>query len=83
MFCHNCGKKLPDGLNFCTACGTKLIVPTAPAEKVAPAEPERPLAQHQSLPLTRVDSPVIGGNVREADKGGAGPAGLPPKAAEG
>ena len=36
MFCHNCGKKLPDGLNFCTACGTKLIVPPAPVE------PERP-----------------------------------------
>jgi len=40
MFCHNCGKKLPDGLNFCTACGTKLIVPTVPADKASPVQGE-------------------------------------------
>ena len=25
MFCHNCGLKLPDGVNFCPSCGTKCM----------------------------------------------------------
>lgn len=24
MYCKNCGKKLPDGVQFCTGCGTKV-----------------------------------------------------------
>ena len=38
-----------------------------------PLVPRRPAT---CLPLMRADSPVSGGNVRTADKGGAGPAGL-------
>jgi hypothetical protein len=26
MFCHNCGNQLPEGSEFCTKCGTKLII---------------------------------------------------------
>ena len=34
MFCKNCGKPLPDGTKFCTACGTQLAAaqPAAPVE---------------------------------------------------
>ncbi len=35
MFCIKCGKELPDGSIFCSACGTRL----AEAESAAPATP--------------------------------------------
>ena len=31
--CPNCGNVNPEGTNFCSACGTKLVVPTPPAAK--------------------------------------------------
>lgn len=32
MFCHNCGKQIPDNSKFCTGCGTK-IANAAPAQQ--------------------------------------------------
>jgi len=41
MFCHNCGKELFTGCNFCPGCGTK--VQDAEADTVNTAElPETP-----------------------------------------
>ena len=44
QFCQNCGKKIPNGANFCPGCGTKLAYPkaaqshdTAAAVRPAPA----------------------------------------------
>lgn len=37
-YCSNCGKQLPDNVNFCTACGTAVsAAPSAPS--VSPATP--------------------------------------------
>ncbi len=35
MYCPNCGKKIPEGANFCGACGTKLL-------KASQMQPDRP-----------------------------------------
>ena len=47
MFCHNCGKELPDGSKFCSVCGEKQVfgepaVPAVAAAPVGPAVPENP-----------------------------------------
>lgn len=34
MFCHNCGKEIPEGAQFCTNCGTP-VGGTSPAENSA------------------------------------------------
>ena len=45
VFCNNCGNKVPDGSNFCSACGSKLSVavntPAYEPEEV-PVEKKRP-----------------------------------------
>lgn len=46
MFCPHCGKQLPDGARFCTACGAAL---TGPQSAPAPARPDTP-AQPQYAP---------------------------------
>lgn len=35
MFCTNCGKKVPDNINFCPSCGTKIV---AKEEEIIRAE---------------------------------------------
>ena len=38
MFCHNCGKRLPDGVNFCRYCGARQWFSSgAPADAARPA----------------------------------------------
>lgn len=42
MFCSNCGKVLPDGAKFCSACGQPIEIPyETPAPEPAP-EPPKP-----------------------------------------
>ncbi len=46
MFCKNCGKELVDNINFCPACGEKLLVAeTAPVEETAPAAEAIPMTE--------------------------------------
>lgn len=52
MFCSNCGTKLPEGANFCSACGAKVIV----------ADP----GKQDIKPVT--DNTLTGIPQREADK---------------
>ncbi len=45
MFCPNCGANLPDGLNFCTSCGSQMSAPSAqpaPESYQQPPQPTRP-----------------------------------------
>ena len=53
MYCHNCGKQIPNGVNFCHHCGASQTIvygveetqppaPEAPAPKPAPPAPEAP-----------------------------------------
>ncbi len=36
MFCHNCGKEIPEGAQFCTNCGTPVGAPAPASEPVVP-----------------------------------------------
>ena len=40
MFCHSCGKQLPDGVKFCPACGTKIHRPESSAAVTPDPGPE-------------------------------------------
>ncbi len=42
MFCTNCGKELPEGVNFCPFCGVRVA---APAGRTAPVPPQDDLFQ--------------------------------------
>lgn len=53
MFCKNCGTQLPDGMKFCTICGT----PVAPAETVAPQEAEDFISLTQSFDADQIAEP--------------------------
>ena len=54
MFCKNCGSQLPDGVAFCTACGTP--VPVAPQAPVMPQPPMAPQA-----PVNPYAQPIVPG----------------------
>ena len=65
MFCRKCGAKLPDGVPFCSNCGTPTAVtpsapmaaPTAvvpPAAPVMPVPPTAPVPE----PIAPVETPV-------------------------
>ena len=42
MFCHACGKQLPDDAQFCTACGAKISAfSTAPDSRAALSQPRK------------------------------------------
>ena len=56
MFCTNCGKKLPDGINFCPFCGTKILVITEEAA-------EEPVIE---APAVEESGPVVKEAVIEA-----------------
>lgn len=43
MFCHNCGKELPDGAKFCSVCGTPTAAPAQP--EAAPIDLDAPVTQ--------------------------------------
>ena len=46
QFCTKCGNPLPDGMKFCTGCGTTIGGPSAPAAQApAPQIPVAPVAQ--------------------------------------
>ncbi len=52
-FCTNCGKQMADGVKFCTACGTPVTAPAAPAPiapstATAPMEPAAPVVEQQA-----------------------------------
>lgn len=36
MFCSNCGTKLPEGANFCSACGAKVVVTDPGKQNIKP-----------------------------------------------
>ncbi|MEW5945948.1 MAG: DUF4013 domain-containing protein [bacterium] len=58
MFCHNCGKALPDGAKFCTGCGAKQEVSSAPTQAMTSppripaldAPPAQPAASQPRTP---------------------------------
>lgn len=43
MFCHNCGKELPEGAKFCSVCGTPTAAPAQP--EAAPIDLDAPVTQ--------------------------------------
>ncbi|MBQ0041570.1 MAG: zinc-ribbon domain-containing protein [Clostridiales bacterium] len=45
MFCSNCGNRVPDGANFCSACGARLAVA---ADTLAVEPVEMPLVEERS-----------------------------------
>ena len=51
MFCKNCGSQLPDGVAFCTACGTPVsVAPQPPVAPQAPVMPQPPVAPQPPMP---------------------------------
>ena len=44
MFCHNCGKQVPDGSSFCPMCGRTL------AAAPQPEQPTQPTYTYQEQP---------------------------------
>lgn len=40
MFCHQCGKKNPDGALFCCNCGTRLFAGNVGNQQAAPVRPQ-------------------------------------------
>lgn len=54
MFCENCGKQIPDTAAFCTGCGAKTNMASAPAEPVMSAA----AASVSSQPAPVFQSPV-------------------------
>jgi len=57
MFCHKCGRELPEDAVFCPACGNRVAPPVQPTvEPVKPvAQPVRPVVQ----PVQPVVLPII------------------------
>ncbi|MBQ6705366.1 MAG: zinc ribbon domain-containing protein [Opitutales bacterium] len=51
MFCSNCGKKVPEGANFCASCGSKIVRPN-------PAVSGNLASQKQKNPLPTKPSGV-------------------------
>ena len=50
MFCQKCGKQLPDGSNFCTGCGNKVIKATAPKPQPVQQPTPQPVQAQQQRP---------------------------------
>jgi hypothetical protein len=48
VFCTNCGKSMPAGHRFCTACGNKLWIPETPPERMQYQEHDA--AQYEEEP---------------------------------
>lgn len=57
MYCHNCGKELPDGSKFCPDCGAAQAA--APKMNSAPARPAAPTVTLNSRTLLIVAGAVI------------------------
>lgn len=47
MFCTNCGSQIPDGANFCVACGAPAKRPQPPQAPVPPSPQPQPLVPAQ------------------------------------
>ena len=45
MICNKCGKTLPDDSTFCQFCGSKIEIPTTPAEETPSVSKEEALAK--------------------------------------
>ena len=45
MFCHKCGKELPENAAFCPACGERIAPSVRPI--VQPVQPEAPRPENQ------------------------------------
>lgn len=53
VFCTNCGNQVPNGIKFCTSCGT-------PLKEVAPAQPAQSAQQPvQQQPATIYTAPPV------------------------
>ncbi len=50
MFCHNCGKELPEGARFCVHCGTSVMA--APVPEAAPVKALAPEAVPAAAPIS-------------------------------
>jgi TM2 domain-containing membrane protein YozV len=59
MYCHNCGKQLPDGTRFCPDCGAA-NAPTAGAPPAAPPPVTGiPVAQEAASPKSRLVATLL------------------------
>lgn len=54
MKCPNCNTELPEGVVFCTECGSRIVAAPAPQPEVSAAEP----AAREAVPETAPEAPV-------------------------
>lgn len=58
MFCYLCGKELPDGAQFCPACGAKAATPAVEPVPPPPQPPEKPVVP-PSQPSATPSTPAV------------------------
>lgn len=69
MYCHNCGKQIPDGAKFCTGCGAAQLIEDpagAAAPQPAPARPAP--ARPAAAPVRQPARPQPGAHTQPAPK---------------
>jgi hypothetical protein len=57
VFCHNCGHRNPDGVNFCSSCGSPLQVEGEEAVTVTLRPSDEPEAPEFETDVTQVEVP--------------------------
>ena len=65
IYCHQCGKQLPEHTRFCTACGTALQPPTAVQSEVSDDTHIRPMFAPIADPAPAAEEPTASDEVDE------------------
>ncbi|MEI8330134.1 MAG: zinc ribbon domain-containing protein [Methanomicrobiales archaeon] len=78
MFCHNCGKKIPQNANFCPGCGTKLSAHKS-GHAAAPASPPALVSSHSHADFSRKVPKIIVSSSEEDEEEDNEPAPAPVK----
>ncbi len=58
MICNICGKEVPDGMRFCSNCGSPIEAPAQPAAPVQPVAPVQPAVPVQPVAPVQPAAPV-------------------------